>query len=148
MPASFRIHRFEDILDAHPEDYKPFYALRDKTITVNRGDRVIITDIYTKQSLSRDVADASQVRDLDGATFIRLYMMRPEVRFLRQISVTNHCGQTSVIWVGEDRALKVGKSVRLHDDFDEWRIDGLFTTMAPHALPESAKVVHVQQFLD
>lgn len=140
-----RIHRIETILDPDPLAYQPFHLIHDPEITVSRGDRVILFDLQTDRSQARDVADAKSFSILAGIKTLRLYLLHPEVRCLRQISVTNQHGQTSVIWVGDTRALKIGRALRLHDSFDEWRIAGVFTAMAPHGVPEEARIVHVQE---
>jgi hypothetical protein len=136
------IHRIETPID-HPADYKPFHVLYEPTIRVNRGDQIIFSDPRTHKTQYRTVADVKSFKMLEGIETLRIHLLLSDASRLRQISVTNEQGRTIAIWVGDSGELKVGRSIRLHDDFDTWVIDGTFTTLAPHALPDDARVFHV-----
>lgn len=111
-----------------------------------RGDRVHLQDESSGRQVVRDILTIE--RDFFIVPgMVGIGLLGPDVTCLRQISVTNERGQTSVLWVGDSRALKVGRHIHLHDSMHDWCIDSLWIALTPENVPEQARIGFVQEIV-
>lgn len=116
------------------------------TIRYEAGDRLHIADTGTGTEVYRTVLTVGPATYISHGWSV-VGLLQPELSRLRQLVLTNECGQTSVFWVGDTRELKVGRSLRLHDDMHDWRIDSLWIALPPKYVPTVARIGFVQEIL-